>query len=889
MNKKYNFKDSIGTFTLNQADQINYMYFPLVGKSGMKSSITPKVHGDAKIDQNSFALLPVSQEDLHSSLLSRNVWFSVDEVAWALNGSGLSQQLKKDDVTVEGGFLYHKLTRKQSNFEVVLTSFVPYLGDNVEAHHIVFENTSNEEQIVKVTTAVPIYGRSAEAIRDHRHVTALLNRAYVVDNGIINHPTMSFDERGHKKNDRCYGVFANSEQTNIQSYYPILEDFVGDGGSLTNPHALMNNKVKAQQVGSRIDGFEVMGAIQFKEVTILPNQTLDIYFNIVIEDSIVDLKETANKYLNSDQFEESLQQTKNAWQEILLSLQFEFGDDDYNNWLKWVTIQPILRRLYGNSFLPHHDYGKGGRGWRDLWQDALALLLLDPIDVRNMLVVNFAGVRIDGSNATIIGDKDGLFLSDRNNIVRVWMDHGVWPWITIKSYIDRTGDMDILFENQPYFYDKHTHYSKNIDEKQPKAGTLKNSFGCDYTGTILEHLLIENLVPFFNVGSHNIMRLENADWNDGLDMASEFGESVPFTTLYAKNLLEIANLLLDLNKSGVSKISLVEEISYLLDTLNTKVNYNSVLNKNEQLQKYFDAVYPEVNGSKVDYSCKDIAKDLKRKADYIVKHIRKQEWLDNNVEGFYNGYYDNDGNRLESILDQVKMTLTGQVFPIMSNVATDEQVKKIIASCDEYLFDETIGGYRLNTDFDEVKTNMGRMFGFAYGHKENGAVFSHMAVMYANALYQRGYVEAGHKALMSLFNHAKNTTVSKMYPGLPEYFDQRGKGMYSYLTGSASWYLLTLVDQVYGIKGHYGDLFLKPQLMQSEFKDNQAKIQTIFLGSKKTIIYQNPLGLNFNEYRIEGITIDGIEVPFEDYGEGILIAKEAVRNSKVIIVALSTK
>ena len=46
------------------------------------------------------------------------------------------------------------------------------------------------------------------------------------------------------------------------------------------------------------------------------------------------------------------------------------------------------------------------------------------------------------------------------------------------------------------------------------------------------------------------------------------------------------------------------------------------------------------------------------------------------------------------------------------------------------------GGYRLNTDFKEEKFDLGRMFGFAYGEKENGAVFSHMAVMYANALYK---------------------------------------------------------------------------------------------------------------------------------------------------------
>lgn len=83
------------------------------------------------------------------------------------------------------------------------------------------------------------------------------------------------------------------------------------------------------------------------------------------------------------------------------------------------------------------------------------------------------------------------------------------------------------------------------------------------------------------------------------------------------------------------------------------------------------------------------------------------------------------------------MMLTSQVFAIMSGTATPDQIRKICQSADKYLYDEKAGGYRLNTDFGEEKMDLGRMFGFAYGEKENGAVFSHMAVMYANALYRR--------------------------------------------------------------------------------------------------------------------------------------------------------
>ena len=77
--------------------------------------------------------------------------------------------------------------------------------------------------------------------------------------------------------------------------------------------------------------------------------------------------------------------------------------------MKWVCFQPFLRRLFGCSFLPHHDYGRGGRGWRDLWQDCLSLLLMEPQDVGKMIEANYGGVRIDGTNATIIGDGNGNY------------------------------------------------------------------------------------------------------------------------------------------------------------------------------------------------------------------------------------------------------------------------------------------------------------------------------------------------------------------------------------------------------------------------------------------------------------------------------------------------
>ncbi len=204
------------------------------------------------------------------------------------------------------------------------------------------------------------------------------------------------------------------------------------------------------------------------------------------------------------------------------------------------------------------------------------------------------------------------------------------------------------------------------------------------------------------------------------------------------------------------------------------------------------------------------------------------------------------------------MMLTSQVFAIMSGTAEDAQIRRIIRTADRWLYREDVGGYRLNTDFREVKYDMGRMFGFAYGQKENGAVFSHMAVMYANALYRRGYAAEGFRAIHTLYRHCMNFEKSRIYPGVPEYIDVRGRGMYHYLTGAASWLLLTVITEMYGVHGKNGSLCLKPALLKEQFDSTgQASLELVFQGKKLRIEYRNPQGRTAGSYRIVKLTLDG--------------------------------
>ena len=886
--EQYIFTDAKGSFKVKNPELTSYLYFPVAGESGVMSSITPLLGGDSKSGQNTFLLEPVSSEYLHNNKSSRNFWLKMQNGdIWSATGMSSRQQAEKftgvkEETVLEAGIMWHKMVRKSDIYHLTseVTTFVPNTEDKIELTMITIENTGKNYITAVPVAAIPIYARSADNIRDHRNVTSMLHRIITVENGVAVNPTLTFDERGHRKNTVIYGVFGRGNEQLPTGFIPLVEDFIGEGGDFENPGILYKTKLNTVPAGTQIDGFEAMGGIVFEEFTLNPGEKISYIVALGYGEDVNALSEAADCYLTKEAFEKQLDATKAYWNEKI-NISYESADERFDRWMYWVNFQPMLRRIYGCSFLPHHDYGKGGRGWRDLWQDCLALLMMNPSGVREMLLSNFGGVRVDGTNATIIGKGQGKFIADRNGIARVWMDHGMWPFMTSHLYIQQSGDVEFMLEEAEYFKDAQGCRGEKRDESwQEQQGCRQRTVeGGVYKGTILEHILLQHLTAFYDVGEHNHMRLRGADWNDALDMAAERGESVAFTAAYAGNMEEIAGLLLYMREKGkVKKVTLLKEMELLLRE--EEGLYDSVEEKKRLLRQYCDACEHTVTGGKLEIDTQELAANLKKKADWLKEHIRQTEWLKNN-EGFawYNSYYDNSGNRVEGEFKEgVRMMLTGQVFAIMSGTAKREQIEEIVKAADKYLYAPEVGGYRLNTDFKEIKTDMGRMFGFAYGQKENGAVFSHMTIMYANALYKRGFVKEGYKVVMSLYSHACNAAKSKIYPGIPEYIDPKGRGVYHYLTGAASWLLMTVLTEMYGVKGEYGNLKLEPKLLPEQFDSNhEAAVHLEFEGKKLYVKYLNPLMKSYGEYEVKEVIMNGQFVA----GKEAVIGKEYFRACKL--------
>ena len=897
--KHTQFTDNNGSFSVEHPENTSYLYFPLASEKGLKSCVTPILGGDSKLDQETFLLEPVSSENLHSNRATRNFWLKSDDGRiTSITGASDEQESRKftpdqEKCILHAGFMWHCLERTSSApaLKLRIVSFVPW-NNNVEIMHIAIQNQSEKVQNLTPYAAIPIYGRSADNLRDHRNVTSMLHRIETEANGITVCPTMSFDERGHRKNHTVYYVYGfSSLGQKPERFYPTVEEFIGEGGSYTHPRAVYES-FNGVPCGTSVAGKEAIGAFAFPEISLDPGQGIQYAILLGADTDRDEIRKIYEEYSSVEKIQAALDETIRYWAEKV-NVTFHTGNPDQDMFMKWVCFQPYLRRIYGCSFLPHHDYGRGGRGWRDLWQDCLSLLLMDPQNVGKMIENNYGGVRIDGTNATIIGNGEGNFIADRNNITRVWMDHALWPLITTQLYIDQTGDIDILNRKVPYFKDAQTERGRLRDQLWSSEQGNKQMTQADviYKGSILEHLLIQQLGAFYEIGEHNIYRLRDADWNDALDMAPDRGESVAFTCAYAGNLRNLARMIRLLEAySGQSETELLYEIQILLG--HDRALYDSISRKSEILHKYVKSCRHTISGQRFLISYASLASDLELKAEWLTEHIRNQEWIcGQENEGWFNSYYDNHGQAVERYSKKpgdVRMMLTGQVFAIMGQVASPQQIRQIVTSADRYLYRKDIGGYRLNTDFQELKFDMGRMFGFAYGEKENGAVFSHMTVMFAYALYQRGFAREGWKALRTLADTALDFDTSHIYPGIPEYFRSDGRGMYHYLTGAASWFMLTMITQVFGVRGEAGNLLMEPKLTAEQFDETgTASVQLTFAGKEFTVTYINSEHKEYGNY-ITGSATCNQEYLKIDSPKYTMLSRETIialpsRNNHIVI------
>ncbi len=189
-------------------------------------------------------------------------------------------------------------------------------------------------------------------------------------------------------------------------------------------------------------------------------------------------------------------------------------DRSYNIWLKYQQ----------------HNTARFTRaldqvGYRDVLQDILGLCAFDPQYVRNLLPIVLNHQLRDGRAIRQFFKYPG---TNAPNDERMYGDSPVWIPDTLVTYLEETGDFDLL-RRKVGFYDLRAHRQDNRDRK-----------------SVYEHALLALEGLFRTRGQRGLCLIGHGDWNDAMDGLSKRGKGV--STWLSIALVHAAKRLLKLSR-----------------------------------------------------------------------------------------------------------------------------------------------------------------------------------------------------------------------------------------------------------------------------------------------------------------------------------------------------
>jgi cellobiose phosphorylase len=220
--------------------------------------------------------------------------------------------------------------------------------------------------------------------------------------------------------------------------------------------------------------------------------------------------------------------------------------------------------------------------------------------------------------------------------------------------------------------------------------------------------------------------------------------------------------------------------------------------------------------------------------------------------------------------------LLPQVWAILADIVDEDRRKQLYDVIDRYL-DTDCGCKTLHPAYTEANMAIGRITYLVPGVWENGTPYCHANGFKIIADCKGGRADQAYasfcKALPDSEWNPSTHSGSEPYVLTNQYLgpDNRraGKTLWSWMTGSASWYYRALIEYMIGVSAEYDGLKIDPCL-PSEWPD--CSVERDFRGARYHIDVHNPdrIGKGRTSITVDGETLDGNVVP--DFGDGKLHA-----------------
>ncbi len=703
---------------------------------------------------------------------------------------------------------YTKFRSEKNGVRADLRFFIPR-EDTVELWSLELTNNSGEAKELTLTSYVEFCFYEANNDATNYQRTWSIGEVEVHGNTIY-HKTEYRERRSH------YTLFHSTED--IAGFDTDQFSFLGNTRGLQNPVVIGNGRAG----NSMASGWNPIGSHNLK-VTLAPGESKKLSFMLAYVEVPEDQKWNPDgsinrkpaealiaRYGTEDKIEQAFSRLNDDWTELLSHFQLETPCPVVNRMGNvWNQIQCMATfNLSRSASLFETGIGRG-MGYRDSNQDLLGFVHMVP-DKARQRILDIAATQL--SSGLCYHQYQPLTKKGNADIGGEFMDDHLWLMLSTTAYIKETGDFGILDENIGYA------------DQEEKQGTLG-----DHLWTSFEYTLD-------NLGPHELPLIGHADWNDCLNLncfSTEPNES--FQTAPHRTDGKVAESLM------IAGLFLVAS-------------------------RELTALYRETGdprAAKVDAA-----------REKMLRTVEDKGW-----DGeWYLRAFDANGNPVGSSQNKDgKIFIESQGWLLLGGAGRENgRARQALDSVDKHLMTDH-GCVILDPPYAEYHEELGEVSSYPPGYKENGGIFCHNNPWIHLALMQEGLGDRAYHYYKSICPAAQPD--QERYKSEPYVYSQmiagkaaanHGEAKNAWLTGTAAWTLLSIMQGIAGIKPGYDGLVVDP-CIPSDWPE--FKVSREYRGARYEITVRNPSGLcrGIKRLTVNGVPVEGNRIPVSEAGEQVSV------------------